>query len=453
MQDAIHHGKVYPVYIFDERVFLEHSQFGFRKTDVFRARFIIESIEDLRSSLRNLGSDLIVRMGKPEIILAEMAKELKTNWVFCNRERTQEELDVQDALEKELWAIGQELRYSRGKMLYYTSDLPFPVTHTPDTFTQFRKEVEKYIQIRGPLAVPVALPTLGTEVEVGDIPSLADFGFNKSEIEKSKKAAFKGGESAGIARLDFYFNSPEIVKKYTSSCDKLVGENATSKISGYLSQGCVSPKMVYHHLKQYEKEYGQNESTHDLLLDLLWRDYHRLIGKKYGNSLFKKGGTIEVIPEDVKDDEAVFKIWAEGRTGVPFVDAAMTQLNTTGYIAFNARRIAASFLIYDLNINWQLGASYFESLLIDYDPCSNWGNWNTVAGVSIDTKESRHYSVIKQAKKYDLDGAYVSHWIPSLKKLPHQHVHEPFLLTQEEQEDADFILGRDYPRLCIQTPT
>jgi deoxyribodipyrimidine photo-lyase len=450
MRDAINHGKVYPVYVFDERVFLGETSFGFRKTDVFRAQFIIEAINDLRKSFRDLGSDLIVRVGKPELILPEMAKDFKTNWVFCNRERTQEELDVQDALEKELWAIGQELRFSRGKMLYYTSDLPFPVTQTPDTFTQFRKEVEKFIQVRRPIEIPLGLPSIDDNIEVGDVPTLIDLGFSTEDIEKAKSTAFRGGEKEGLKRLEFYFNSPELVSNYKNSCDTLLGNNSTSNLSAYLAHGCLSPKRVYHKLVDFEKQNGRSDSTHELFMELLWRDYHRLIGKKFGNALFKKGGTLEKEPEDVRQDEAVFKIWSEGRTGVPFVDAAITQLNTTGYIPFKARRVAASFLIYDLNINWQLGASYFESLLIDYDPCSNWGNWNTVAGVSIDTKESRHYNVVKQAKKYDLNGAYVSHWIPSLQKLSHQNVHEPYLLTEEEQEEADFVLGRDYPRLCIQ---
>lgn len=453
LQDAINHGKVYPVYVFDERVFSGSTKFGFRKTDVFRAQFILDSIQDLRMTLRDLGADLIVKVGKPEVVLSAMAKELKTSWVFCNRERTQEELAVQDALEKELWAIGQELRYSRGKMLYYTSDLPFPVTHTPDTFTQFRKEVEKFIQVREPFDSPLGMPSLDDGLEVGEIPSLLDLGYDKNDLDRIHKMAFKGGEKAGLDRLQFYFNSPNLVQNYNGLSNSLSGNNDTSMLSGYLSQGCLSPKKVYQELRSFEEVNGSCESTYKLFLELLWRDYHRLIGKKYGNALFKKRGTLnKEVTTDWIEDEAVFRIWSEGRTGVPIVDAAMIQLNATGYMPFKARRIAASFLIFDLNINWQFGASYFESLLIDYDPCSNWGNWNSVAGVSIDAKESKYYNVVKQAKKYDPYGSYVSHWIPSLQKLTTQTVHEPYLLTREEQDEFDFVLGRDYPRLCIQTP-
>ena len=155
---------VYPIYVFDERVFKGKTKYGFRKTDVYRAKFILESVLDLKNQLQGRGTDLIIKIGKPEEVIFDLAKELKSSWVFCNRERTDEELKVQDALEKNLWSIGQEVRYSRGKMLYYTADLPFPITHTPDVFTQFRKEVEKIVPVRPPLeAVSYTHLTLPTK--------------------------------------------------------------------------------------------------------------------------------------------------------------------------------------------------------------------------------------------------------------------------------------------------
>ncbi|MDV7397283.1 deoxyribodipyrimidine photo-lyase, partial [Arthrospira platensis SPKY1] len=114
--------------------------------------------------------------------LFEIARACKTSWVFCNRERTQEEVDVQDALERKLWSIGQEMRCSRGKMLYYTADLPFPITQTPDVFTQFRKEVERGIPIREPLPAPAGpLPKLTIDLEAGHMPVLEDYGHEPFE--------------------------------------------------------------------------------------------------------------------------------------------------------------------------------------------------------------------------------------------------------------------------------
>jgi len=157
LTDALTAGdQVVPVFIFDERTFRGKTSFGFDKTGKYRAKFIIEAVTDLRKQLQSRGSDLYIRVGKPEDELFALANELKSSWIFCNRERTQEEVAVQDVLEHNLWSIGQEIRYCRGKMLYYTSDLPFPVTHTPDVFTQFRKEVERFVQVREPLTLALS---------------------------------------------------------------------------------------------------------------------------------------------------------------------------------------------------------------------------------------------------------------------------------------------------------
>jgi len=141
--EAVAHGIVIPIFVFDDRVFKGVTRgFGFKKTGIHRARFIIEAVNDLRSNLRAIGSDLIIKTGITEDIIGDLAAELNTKWVFCNRERTEEEVLIQDALESRLWALGQELRYSRGKMLYHTGDLPFPVSQTPDVFTSFRKDIK-----------------------------------------------------------------------------------------------------------------------------------------------------------------------------------------------------------------------------------------------------------------------------------------------------------------------
>ncbi|MEL6122453.1 MAG: DASH family cryptochrome [Bacteroidota bacterium] len=453
LQEAISNAQeLYPIYVFDERVFQGSTKYGFRKTDVFRAKFIIESIHDLRNSLRHKGSNLMVRIGKPEEVLFDIAKELKTSWIFCNRERTDEEKQVQDKLEQELWTVGQEIRYSRGKMLYYTADLPFPVTHAPEIFTQFRKEVEKFIPIREPFDIPERLPVISDEIEFGQIPTLADLGFSDEDIERAEGTLLQGGETAGLERLDYYLWKSDHISEYKETRNGLLGMDYSSKLSSYLSHGCVSPKMVYAELSRYEKERIKNKSTYWLYFELLWRDFFRLMGKKHGNDIFKKHGLKRKRRDDLSDDMALFRVWAEARTGVPFIDAAMLELNTTGFMSNRSRQNVASFLVNDLNVNWQIGAEYFESLLIDYDPCSNWCNWNYVAGVGNDPREGRYFNTIKQAQRYDPDGAFVKHWLPQLDRLDGHYVHQPYLLSEEQQDEYQFTLGKDYPKVCVKLP-
>ena len=445
--------EVIPVYIFDERTFKGTTKYGFPKTGKHRAKFIIESVIDLRNSLKKIGSNLLVRVGKPEEILFELAQSYKTAWIFCNRERTEEEVLVQDALEKKLWEIGQEVRYSRGKMLYYTADLPFPVTHTPDIFTHFRKEVEKYIQIREPLPTPVKgdFEPLSIRVEEGEIPNLATFGQEEFQFDERASLTFKGGESEGIKRLNYYLWESDAIANYKTTRDGLLGGDYSSKFSVWLAHGCLSPKTIYHELKRYEALRKKNKSTYWMFFELLWRDFFRLMGKKHGNAIFQKGGILKSENQSGRDDRQLLQVWTEGRTGIPFIDANMRELANTGFMSNRGRQNVASFLVNDLKVNWQMGAEYFESLLIDYDPCSNWGNWNYLAGVGNDPRENRYFNIIKQAKRYDNKGEYVKNWCPELSQLPSEKIHIPDCLTKQEQDAYNCKLGVDYPKAMVNT--
>lgn len=444
---------VIPVYIFDNRFFKAKTSFGFDKSAVHRCRFIIESITDLRKSLQALGSDLIVRVGEAENILFEMASQYKASWIFCNRERTQEELDIQDDLEKKLWTIGRELRYSRGKMLYHTADLPFPVTHTPDTFTSFRKEVEKFVKIRGPLDMPThKLSRIGASLEAGDIPTLSDFGF-ENESECNPAEYLKGGESEGLKQLHYYLWESEQITKYKKTRNGLLGRDFSSKFSPWLSNGCLSPKKIYIELKKFEEQKTKNDSTYWLFFELLWRDFFRLMGKKHGNLIFQLKGFSLGSHNQLSslEDRSKFNKWANGQTGIPFIDANMRELNSTGFMSNRGRQNVASFLVNDLKINWIMGAEYFESLLIDYDPCSNYGNWNYIAGVGCDPRPDRYFNIIFQAKRYDSEGSFVKKWLPVLEHLDASDIHTPDQLGDEVLNNARLRLNDNYPKAMIST--
>lgn len=441
--------EIVPIYVFDERQFLGKTKFGFDKTGKFRAKFIIESVEDLRQSFKTKGIDLIVRVGKPEEIVTQLASEIKASGVFCNIERTQEEIEVQDKLEKNLWNIGRELYYCRGKMMYYTQDLPFPVKHTPNTFTAFRKEVEKFIPVRQLLPTPQTFKPWSFEYESGQMPMLSDFGHKNFKHDKRSAIHFKGGETAALQRLNEYLWESNAIATYKITRNELIGKNYSSKFSAWLAQGCISPKRIYHEIIQYEQKIKKNKSTYWMVFELLWRDFFRLMAKKHGNKIFQKGGTKQEINPEWTENSRLFNAWANGQTGVPFIDANMTELNQTGFMSNRGRQNVASFLIKDLQINWQIGAEYFESLLIDYDTASNWGNWNYIAGVGSDPRENRYFNILSQAKRHDIQGDYVKLWLPKLKDIPFDKVHQPDMLSETEQIQFDINIGQNYPKPII----
>lgn len=439
--------EVIPVYVFDERVFKGKTRFGFPKTGAHRARFILESVADLRNNLRRLGSDLLIRIGKPEQFIPELAKQLKVSWVLCNRERTHEEVMVQDCLEQKLWNIGVELLYTRGKMLFHTQDLPMPVQHTPDVFTQFRKENENITQIRPPMPAPTALPNLPVGLDMGDMPDLATFGLAPAPVADHAALDFKGGETEGLRRLQYYLWDSHLIKTYKQTRNGLVGGDYSSKFSPWLSQGCLSPKFIYQEIKRYERAHGANESTYWLFFELLWRDFFRLQGKKHGNRIFLKGGPQNKPMRHLRDNREAFQQWADGKTGVPFIDANMRELNATGWMSNRGRQNAASFLTRDLKVNWQMGAEYFESLLLDYDPCSNWGNWNYVAGVGSAPREDRYFNILTQARNYDPKGDFVRLWCPELRNVPIEKIHRPDLLTAADRQTFGV---NGYPKALVR---
>jgi deoxyribodipyrimidine photo-lyase len=373
--------EVIPVYVFNVKA---------DRISAFRLRFLIESVTDLRQQLRSLGSDLLVRIGQPDEIINQLALETKSQWVYCNRERTRDEVAEQDSLERKLWTTGRELRYSRGKMLYYTSDLPFPVTHCPDSFITFRKEVEAIVPVRTPLQAPLSMPGIKAPYEPGQIPDIRTL---LPEDEEVGEYLFSGGESAGLTALLHHQQHHPVT----------ISMEEGLMISPWISMGCLSPKKVYH------DSFAMEDGGEWVRQHLLYRDYLRLMGKKYGDLIFARAGIKSRIPASEHNLEA-FDNWKAGNTGIPIIDAAMHQLSKTGWISEVLRKTVANYFIKVLKLDWTLGAAYFEATLIDYDPCSNWVSWLNLAGVGPDSREDRiiHYDVV--GKRLDPDGAYVRMW-------------------------------------------
>ncbi len=434
--------QVIPVYIFDPRQF-QKSLFGFAKTGPFRAQFLLESVENLRRNLRNVGSDLIVRTGFPEEILPAMAEKYKAVWVFAHKEVAPEEKEVESKVEKALFGKVTTLELYWGSTLFHLEDLPLPVRAIPDVFTHFRNQIEKYAKVRATFPAPWKISTPVMTIP-GEMPSLADLGVKMQSADARSVLKFQGGETAALERLQTYFWKNDRLKVYKDTRNELIGADYSSKFSAWLANGSLSPRHIYHEVLKYEAERKKNDSTYWMIFELLWRDYFRFIGKKFGSKLFLPGG-IKDEPQPLRQDWERFQAWADGMTGIPFVDANMRELKSTGFMSNRGRQNVASFLVKDLGIDWRMGADYFESVLIDYDVCSNWGNWNYVAGVGNDPRENRYFSIPSQAERYDPKGAYVKLWLPELRDLPPNMIHQPYRFYPSELQRFRVSLGGSYP--------
>jgi len=402
-----HSDEIVPVYCIDPRQF-ETTAFGFQKTGKFRAQFLLESLADLDKNLRKLGAGLLVVKGTPEVALLALVKQYEIQKVVAKKEVAYEELQIHEAVEKALWTVQCPIETYSTSTLYHAQDLPFALKDIPYVFTNFRKRLEKEVNIRPIFEAPKHITT--PAIPPLQLPTLADL--NLENIKPDKRAAFqlKGGETAALKRLQNYLFDTKALSTYKETRNGLIGEQYSSKFSAHLSLGCLSARQIYHTVKKYEAMHGANESTYWLIFELLWRDYFRFMMKKYRQKLFLQNG-IQATKNNLQTHDAtVFAKWQNAQTGNAFIDANMRELNSTGFMSNRGRQNVASYLHNDLKLDWRYGAAYFEQQLIDYDVCSNWGNWAYLAGVGNDPRGQRIFNTEKQALDYDKDGAYRKLW-------------------------------------------
>ncbi len=438
------------VYCVDPRQFAT-LEIGAPKTGAFRARFLLEALADLRHSVRALGGDLVVRVGEPEQVLPAIAREVNAGELYYQADVASEEQRVERAVVRALDALQVKTRDFWGHTLVHRDDLPFSIHGLPDVFTQYRKRVESALKVRAALPAPSTLRCVS--IEAGDMPTLASLGLNEPARDPRTTMEFRGGEQAALARLAEWMWEADRLRTYKTTRNFMLHADDSSKLSPWLALGCLSPRRVYEEVLRYERVRVRNDDTAWLIFELHWRDYFRFIAAKWGDRLFHAGGLNELrfpwrgLTSQKARDE--FTAWQHGITGFPLVDAAMRELAATGFTSNRTRQNVASFLTRVLGLDWRLGASWFESCLIDYDVASNWANWAYVAGVGNDARGFRFFNVHKQAVDYDPNGEYARHWMPELAALRGARAYRPDTLTPDEQARFGVVLGTDYPRPIV----
>jgi deoxyribodipyrimidine photo-lyase len=395
--------KIVPVYCFDPYYFQKNVS-GNSKTGSLRARFLIESVADLRQNLKSIGADLIVRTGNPAEILPRLAAEYQVNEVYHHREVAHEETDISEHVEAALWKMKLNLRHFIGHTLYHKEDLPFPIKDIPDSFAVFKKKVERDSNVRPCIGTPghIITPEL---TDTGEIPTLNELGLDEPVEDIRAVTKFNGGETAALKQLEHFFQNKG---NLTSAKGTRALSDIVSALSPWIALGCVSLRQVYWEVVKHQPA-GNLQQSNALLLNLLWRDYFRFMFKKHGQKFIatKNNEAADV----AQNQDELFESWKNGDTGVPLVNAIMHQLNATGFISNYSRQTAATFLVHEFKVDWMKGAAYFEEKLIDYSPASNWGNWAFIAGVN-DARESKYNIVAKPTAEFEIKGDFIDTWLP-----------------------------------------
>lgn len=280
-------ASVIPVFCFDPRHF-GRTPHGFDKTGKYRARFLLDSVRSLREALSAKGSNLIVRLGKPEDVIPNIAQQAGVDRVLLHSEVTYEdqqvERDLRKALEARCGKIEVEALWSN--TLYHRDDMPFPIANMPDVYSDFREAVERTARIAEPLPAPKQMPGLPGHLELGDIPSLAQLGItehpgrvkNTARAGNSGTAAVRGGEKEALARITAYVRETHARKAQSSGAN--VGADFSCRVSPWLALGCVSPRRIFHEMKN-----ASNDAMHltrsSTYFELVWRDFFRCVTSKY----------------------------------------------------------------------------------------------------------------------------------------------------------------------------
>lgn len=402
--------QVLPVFIFQPHWF-NVTSFGTRKIGTFRLKFLQESVLDLKNSLQSKGSDLLIQYGRPEYVLYELARKVNAEKVYVKKEVASEELQIQKVVAEQLMRLKADLEVYSTSTLFHPEDLPFSISHIPEVFTVFRKKTEKETPVRTLFKVPDSI-TLPPDSFADQWPPDELWQEVKSlKTHQQSSFPFPGGETEALKRLQFYFHDSNLVNSYKETRNGLLGTEYSSKFSPWLAMGSLSPRFVYHELKMYEQKHGANDSTYWLFFELMWRDYFRFLMKKNSYAYFLKQGIRPYQRVAEEHQPEAFEKWKNGFTGEPLIDAAMRELNQTGFMSNRARQLVASYLVNDLKSDWRYGAAYFEDKLIDYDVCSNWGNWAYLAGVGNDPRGKRYFDIRKQSETYDKDAAFRNLWL------------------------------------------
>ena len=383
------------------------NPWGFKKTDRFRAQFLIESVQALQQALKSLNISLIIDTKTPEKVLPEWIKKYNVKEIYLQHEWTEEEKKEEKAVSAQ---IDSNIKWNRHyeQFLFHPSDLPFSRSQIPEIFGTFRKRCEKEVQLRPSFPSPSALPTSNRIVVDDKVPTLADLGLPPLENDLRSAFPFLGGTKAALKRLEQYFWRSKKLSFYKNTRNGLLGTDYSSKFSPWLANGSLSPKTIYWEIKRYEKEIQKNQSTYWLIFELIWRDYFKYISLKHGNKIFKIGGILDrdyLWSSELKK----FRQWAEGLTPEPFVNANMKELKHTGWMSNRGRQNVASYFAKEMKLDWRIGAAYFESLLVDYDVHSNYGNWMYISGVGNDPRD-RKFDVRWQSKRYDPKNKFIDLW-------------------------------------------
>ena len=446
---ALHHAlrhcrQVWCVFVFDTAI-LDPLPRADRRVEFIHAS-VLELDGRLRELAREHGHDqggLIVRHALAREDIPRLAQQLHVQAVFANHD------DEPDALARDAQVLGalahagimfhshkDHVIFERREVLTQAGQ-PFGV-FTPYKTAWLRK-IEPFFLKAYPVASHAAALAPVPEALRGPLPRLSDLDFETTNLAR---LPIPTGARGGLGLLEDFMTR---IERYDQARD-FPAVKGPSYLSVHLRFGTVSIRQAASLAWQMHLQGLQGAST--WLSELVWRDFYHQILANFPHVVGRafKPEYDKVRFEHGKHAQALFAAWCEGRTGYPLVDAAMAQINQTGYMHNRLRMVVASFLVKDLGIDWRWGERYFAEKLIDYDLAANNGGWQWAASTGCDAQPwFRIFNPVTQSEKFDAQGKFIRRYLPALAGLSDATIHAPWKAPELELVAAGIELGRDYP--------
>jgi len=410
--------------------------------------FFFDALVELRANLRSLGSDLALLEGDALEQLATLAERTGASALYVNRDYEPAAIERDARVTQGLRARGIAVEASLDHVYFGAEEIRKADGAPYTVFTPYKRRWLERLgsELRPPVDSAAAVTgRLSTREAVGatrDVPEPEAYGHARS-------AAYpRGGERLAHELLATFLAERGAAYATARNLPALAG---TSQLSPHLRAGTIGIRTcVAAALAARYGARGARASGFDTWLgELIWRDFYQQIFANFPHAA-REPFVAEANRLRWRADEEGFRAWCEGRTGYPIVDAAMAQLNATGWMHNRLRMIVASFLTKDLLIDYRRGEAYFAKRLADHDAAANNGGWQWSASTGTDAAPYfRVFNPVLQSEKFDPDGSFIKRMLPALARLPAKAVHAPWLLTPLEAEVLGFRLGRDYPEPIV----
>ncbi|MCU0803961.1 MAG: DNA photolyase family protein [Burkholderiales bacterium] len=399
-----------------------------------RVEFIWHAIVELDRALRTLGGGLVVLHGRARDEIPRLATRLGAQAVFVNRDYEPAARDRDTAVARSLAASNIAFHAFKDQAIFDADEILTQAGRPFSVFTPYKnawlKKVDAFHLRSYPIAAhagALAKPSAAT------MPSLAELGFRETDLRGL-------GVATGMSGAERLFEDfRKRMDAYRERRD-FPAVKGPSYLSPHLRFGTISVRRLAR-----EAHAAASEGAMTWLSELIWRDFYFQILHHHphvAGHAFRR--EYEHVAFD--NDEAKWQAWCDGRTGYPIVDAAMRQINATGYMHNRLRMIAASFLVKDLHVDWRRGERYFADRLLDFDLAANNGGWQWAASTGCDAQPYfRIFNPITQSQKFDPEGRFIRRYVPELANLPPEHIHAPWMMPPAAQQACGVTIGRDYP--------